>query len=168
MKSTLAKTGPLADMEACTRWGYLERTQAARLPGYEPPKAIHLVPAGKLCFVFIAVIKYAMSARACSLERYFRFSTLRSLNNIIKIYPTIVQLFNNCTGHHEKSCDLWKVRRGNDTFSLSLSVKLPALNYPMLKNKEVHPVRLCHIPLSSLLVMARQFLGFRDWKLPLM
>lgn len=85
MKSTLAKTGPLADMEACTRWGYLERTQAARLPGYEPPKAIHLVPAGKLCSVFIAVIKYAMSAKACSLERYFRFSTLRSLNNIIKI-----------------------------------------------------------------------------------
>ncbi len=48
------------------------------LPGYEPPKVIHLLLVSFFSSVML-FLKYAKSASACSLLKYDRFSTLKSL-----------------------------------------------------------------------------------------
>ena len=64
IKFTLASKGPLEDTAAYTRCGYFSLSQAAKEPGYDPPKAIQRTLLCSLYLSFIALIKLAKSAKA--------------------------------------------------------------------------------------------------------
>lgn len=83
MKLTFASKGPLEDMDAWTKCGYLSRSQAASDPGYDPPNAIHLTCRLNLYLSFILLMKYAKSASAWLDERYSKFFVLRFLQEKI-------------------------------------------------------------------------------------
>lgn len=77
-KLTAALTGALVATEAWTRCGYFSLNQAASEPGYEPPKATHLLFVSPRVSA-ITVRKWARSASAWRLLRKCKLSVLRSL-----------------------------------------------------------------------------------------
>lgn len=62
-----------------TRWGYFSLNHADNAPGYEPPNEIHLFAPVRPNFICMACLNAAKSAKACSLLRYCRLSSLMSL-----------------------------------------------------------------------------------------
>lgn len=81
VKSALANNGPLVLIDPWIKSGYFSFIHAANDPGYDPPKAIHLVFSSQLCFLFLALMNEAKSANACRDDKYFKFSTDKSLES---------------------------------------------------------------------------------------
>ena len=71
--------GPYLRNIPWTKCGYLSLNHAERHPGQDPPKEIHFVALLRLNFFAIDCRNAARSARACSLLRYLRLLSLRSL-----------------------------------------------------------------------------------------